>query len=100
VRLGNGDGSFRAAASYTLSTLGATTWVDVGDVTGDGRPDLVAALAWEDEIVVLPGNGDGTFGSPIGGSPHIGRRRRGGDRNRGGTDADVAPRLGPSISTY
>ena len=40
--------------------------VAIGDVTGDGKPDLVASLYTSTgSIVVLPGNGDGTFGAAI-----------------------------------
>src|SRR5206468_3981381 len=34
-----------------------------GDFTGDGRADLL--FAKDAVLVVLPGNGDGTFGAPI-----------------------------------
>jgi hypothetical protein len=34
------------------------------DVDRDGSPDLVSAVAGEDGVSILLGNGDGTFGSP------------------------------------
>ena len=33
----------------------------VGDFNGDGKPDLVTANEFPDNVSVLPGNGDGTF---------------------------------------
>lgn len=39
------------------------TAVEVGDVTGDGRPDIVF-LANTKELVVLPQTGEGEFGTP------------------------------------
>ena len=35
--------------------------VAIGDVNGDGRPDLVTANSGSDDVSVLLGNGDGTF---------------------------------------
>ena len=35
-----------------------------GDLTGDGKPDLVVSDALSDSVSVLPGNGDGTFQAP------------------------------------
>jgi hypothetical protein len=58
VWLGNGDGTLR----YSGSTGGAVWAGTVGDFTGDGIPDLVTAGP---TIDVRPGNGDGTFASPI-----------------------------------
>jgi hypothetical protein len=59
VLLGNGDGTFQAAVNYTSGGQGAYS-IAVGDVNGDGKPDLV--ISNEDASVgVLLGNGDGTF---------------------------------------
>jgi hypothetical protein len=55
VLLGNGDGTFQTAATY--SSGGLYSWfVAVGDVNGDGKPDLLVANE-EGES-----NGDGTVG--------------------------------------
>jgi len=58
VLLGNGDGTFQPAVSYTLGGFGATS-VAVADVNGDGKPDLLVATG--SAVGVLLGNGDGTF---------------------------------------
>jgi hypothetical protein len=60
VQLGNGDGTFRAAVSYPAGSSSAL--VAVGDLNGDGKPD-VAALSdvAVGTIAVLLNNGDGTF---------------------------------------
>lgn len=41
VMPGNGDGTFRAALSYSSGGRTAT-WVGAADINGDGRPDLLA----------------------------------------------------------
>ena len=64
VLLGNGDGTFQPAAMYDAAgTQGGI--VSVGDVNGDGRPDIVM-VNWDNSdnkstVSVLLGNGDGTF---------------------------------------
>jgi hypothetical protein len=46
-------------------TLGSNTvGVAIGDVTRDGKPDVVAAAYYSNTVHVLPGNANGTYGSP------------------------------------
>ena len=59
VFLGNGDGTFQKPVQYSLATSNAARWTAVGDLNGDGIPDLAAASA--PDVVVLLGRGDGTF---------------------------------------
>jgi FG-GAP-like repeat len=76
VLLGNGDGTFLAAGTYNSGGYGAASVV-IGDVNGDGVPDLVVSNECPtqsqecsqnlvDGIVgVLLGNGDGSFQPPM-----------------------------------
>jgi flagellin len=58
-----GKGSF--SATYTSGAFsGAAADVATGDVNGDGKQDLVAAVAGS-QIQVMLGNGDGTFAAPV-----------------------------------
>ena len=65
--LGNGDGTFQAPSSVPFTGVMPLSLV-AGDFTGDGKTDLVAAAydengaAW---LEVAPGNGDGTFRTPV-----------------------------------
>jgi hypothetical protein len=67
VYLGNGDGTFKTAVSYPAGY--SSTGLAIADVNNDGKPDLV--FGSEDQtsttatLNVLPGNGDGTFGTAI-----------------------------------
>jgi hypothetical protein len=63
VMLGNGDGTFQAGVTYTTGTK--STWVAIGDLNGDLRPDLVVADYGTGDIAVLLGNGDGTFQAAV-----------------------------------
>ncbi|MCB0324432.1 MAG: VCBS repeat-containing protein [Bdellovibrionales bacterium] len=65
VLLGAGDGTFGAAVSYVAADQPYR--VHVGDFTGDGKLDLMGSVGAgpQDRIVVLAGNGDGTFKSPV-----------------------------------
>jgi hypothetical protein len=66
VLLGNGDGTFRAAVPYDSGGYLAIA-LAVGDVNGDGKPDLIVVNQYgntkfaDGTIGVLLGNGDGTF---------------------------------------
>jgi len=62
VQLGNGDGSFRASATYL--ELGWTTLdVTLGDVNGDGILDSISASSANETATLRFGRGDGTFGA-------------------------------------
>ncbi len=58
---GHGDGTFGPPVRYPLNNY--CTGVAVGDVNGDGIPDLVATEYTSGTVAVLPGAGDGTFGA-------------------------------------
>jgi hypothetical protein len=66
VFLGNGDGTFQPQSKVSTGAT-ASIQVEVGDVNGDGKPDLVTAQNDADEsgnwdsASLLLGNGDGTF---------------------------------------
>ncbi|MDX2150435.1 MAG: FG-GAP-like repeat-containing protein [Bryobacteraceae bacterium] len=63
---GVGDGTFRPGPTYALpqvSGFASATSVAAGDVTGDGRADLVVANGGG-RIAILQGNADGTFAAP------------------------------------
>ena len=59
VLLGNGNGTFQA--QQTFATGSGPSSVALGDLTGDGIPDIVVANEASGTISVLLGNGNGTF---------------------------------------
>jgi hypothetical protein len=61
ILLGNGKGSFTAAAGSPI-TVGNGPWsIAVGDFNGDGSLDLAVTNVFGNTVSVLLGNGDGTF---------------------------------------
>ncbi|WNG18556.1 FG-GAP-like repeat-containing protein [Cystobacter fuscus] len=66
VLLGNGDGTFQPAVTIIISLGGRFVQAAaVGDLNGDGKPDVAASLFNDKLVSVLIGNGDGTFQSAI-----------------------------------
>ena len=65
VLLNNGDGTFSDAGSYPVPGVWGTRSVALGDLDGDGIPD-VALGTWNiGNVAVLLGNGDGTFAEAV-----------------------------------
>jgi hypothetical protein len=64
VFLGNGDGTFHATPNASSGVANATDAV-AGDFNGDGNLDLAISTGSPVNIYLLPGNGDGTFQSPV-----------------------------------
>jgi len=58
---GNGDGTFGCAVPYDTGGAAGLPAVGVGDINGDGVPDLAVAERAGDTVSVLLGRGDGTF---------------------------------------
>ena len=59
ILLGNGDGTFQPAVTYSVQYDPVS--VAVGDFNHDGKLDLVAANSGSNTVSILLGNGDGTF---------------------------------------
>ncbi len=78
VLLGNGDGTFQAAQTYNTGGYSART-IAVGDIKGDGKPDILVVNEYNSYyeegtasgvlLGVLLGNGDGTFQAAQGVTP-------------------------------
>jgi len=77
--LSNGDGTFQPATAISSTTNAvASSSIAVGDFNGDGNLDLaVPVYGGISQVVILLGNGDGTFhqptGSPISGPASLTR---------------------------
>ena len=59
---GNGDGTFQAPiTTSSLSATGGQVYGPIVDLNGDGKPDVLVAYQYLNELGVFLGNGDGTF---------------------------------------
>jgi len=69
VFTGNGDGTFQTPLGIQLSAGFQPDALAVGDFNNDGILDLalvsVSAPTHTGKVMILPGNGDGTFGTPV-----------------------------------
>ena len=64
ILLGRGDGSFvKGTHYYVTGTSTNPTALAVADLTGNGKLDIIVTDSANDTIIVLLGNGDGTFQS-------------------------------------
>jgi len=63
--LGNGDGTFAQAGGSPISFGQSLSAIVAGDFNGDGKLDLAVTDSAANTVLVLLGNGDGTFQSPI-----------------------------------
>ena len=61
--LGDGKGAFTSGADVELGN--SPSAVTLGDLNGDGVPDLVAAYRADNKVGVLQGKGDGTFKAQV-----------------------------------
>jgi VCBS repeat protein len=61
---GNGDGTFQPPVVIYQNTGSSPGGMAVADFNGDGHLDLAVALYDTNQVVVLQGNGDGTFQPP------------------------------------
>lgn len=62
VYLGNGDGTFKQSFNQNVGS-GTVGSAQVVDLTGSGKPGLLIPVAncCSNQVIFLPGNGDGTF---------------------------------------
>jgi len=74
VFLNQGDGTFQTGAAYGpiqggvpdhSSYLSYAAGIAIKDVTGDGKPDIIALNPTRNGVRVLRGNGDGTLQPPV-----------------------------------
>jgi Bacterial Ig-like domain (group 3)/FG-GAP-like repeat/FG-GAP repeat len=86
VMLGNGDGTFQPVVGYPSARFARS--VAIGDVNGDGHPDLIAGNL--EVVSVLLGRGDGTFQSS-------GNMSVGGDDGGPAAIADVNEDVRPDL---
>jgi hypothetical protein len=68
VSLGKGDGTFQAGIPSAGPAGSTITAINVADVNGDGKPDVIVTGAKDlttSFVATMLGNGDGSFQAPI-----------------------------------
>ena len=65
VLLGKGDGIFQTPLYPGAGNYGAPNDIAVGDFNGDGKLDIALAQFNAGVVLILAGNGDGTFQPPV-----------------------------------
>jgi hypothetical protein len=65
IFLGNGDGTFANAVPVAIPGGCTVGFLYAGDFNQDGKVDLFAPCMYQMTIWVLPGQGNGQFGTPI-----------------------------------
>src|SRR5207249_2818194 len=63
ILLGNGNGTFQAPVNYPAAST--PLGIAARDFNGDGKQDLVVAIANSSAVRIFLGNGDGTFQVPV-----------------------------------
>ena len=63
VFLGYGNGSFRGEIVYSMAEGSNSGWVAVDDLNNDTIPDIVVANRNADNVCILFGYGNGSFGN-------------------------------------
>jgi hypothetical protein len=64
VWLGNGDGTFTLASGSPIAVGNSLSAIVAADFNGDGKLDLAVTDSGSNAVIILLGNGDGTFGVP------------------------------------
>jgi hypothetical protein len=74
ISLGNGDGTFTQASGSPIAVGQSLSAIVTGDFNGDGKLDLAMSDTTGNAVIILLGNGDGTFRAPttipVGNSPY------------------------------
>ena len=65
ISLGRGDGTFTQPSGSPFSLGQSLSAVLTGDFNGDGKLDLAMADSSGNAVIIVLGNGDGTFGMPM-----------------------------------
>ena len=65
ILLGDGNGAFQAGGTFPVGATSSPEGIAAGDFNGDGILDLAISDDKTKAIMVLLGNGDGTFQAPL-----------------------------------